>query len=77
MQFALADYGLALDDATVSISCTPNPANCLTRQGFVTVSVSTAVSLPLIPPVLQLTLPLAVPLGATATQQVSRFWGSG
>ena len=77
VQFTLADYGLALDDATVSISCTPNPANCLTRQGFVTVSVSTAVSLPLIPPVLQLTLPLAVPLGATATQQVSRFWGSG
>lgn len=77
IQFALADYGLDGDDATVSVSCSPNPAKCLTRQGFVTVSVTTTVALPLVPPILTLNVPLAIPLSATATQQVSRFWGSG
>jgi hypothetical protein len=35
------------------------------------------VPLPLVPPVLQGAFPLEVPLHAEATQQVSRFWGSG
>jgi hypothetical protein len=76
IEFALADYGLEPDDFAVVISCSPNPSACLTRQGFVTVSVTTSVSLPLVPDVLDLNQPLSVPLSATATQQVSRFWGS-
>jgi Flp pilus assembly protein TadG len=77
IRFALEDYGLDGDSASVSVSCSPNPAKCLTRQGFVTVSVGVSVSLPLVPPVLDLHLPLAIPLSAAATQQVSRFWGAG
>lgn len=75
IEFALADYGLDTDTVTVSVSCSPNPANCLTRRGLVTIQVSTTVPLPLVPPVLDLDVPLSVAVNSTATQQVSRFWG--
>jgi hypothetical protein len=71
-----ADYGLDADDATVQISCRPTPSACLTRRGFVTVSVSARVPLPLIPPVLQLNVPAVIPVQSVATEQVSRFWGA-
>ena len=73
--FALADHGFALDAADVAVSCSANP--CLTRRGFVTVTVDMSVPLPLVPPVLGGAFPVAVPIHATATQQVSRFWGAG
>lgn len=73
--FALADYGVDSDDVTVSVSCTPEPDRCLTRRGFVTVTVQSRVPLPLVPSVLDLDGPLSVPLSGEATQQVSRFWG--
>ena len=76
VEFALADYGLDTDAVTVSVSCRPSPSQCLQRRGFVTVVVSTTVVLPLVPPVLDLDVPLSVPISSTATQQVSRFWGS-
>ncbi|MGV8884680.1 MAG: hypothetical protein ACOH1T_03705 [Microbacteriaceae bacterium] len=76
VEFGLADYGLDADDATIMISCEPEPSDCLTRRGFVTVVIGVSVPLPLVPPVLTMDVPLAVPLQATATQQVSRFWGS-
>jgi hypothetical protein len=72
----LADYGLDADDAAVRISCRPVPTACLTRRGFVTVSVSARVPLPLVPPVLQLNLPAVIPVQSVATEQVSRFWGA-
>jgi Flp pilus assembly protein TadG len=74
VEFALSDYGLDPDQVTVTISCTPHPSQCLTRRGFVTVTVSASVPLPLSPPALDMKAPLSVPLRATATQQVSRFW---
>jgi hypothetical protein len=74
--FALADYGLDTEDVTVAVSCSPAPERCLTRRGFVTVTVSGRVALPLVPSVLDLDVPLSVPLSAEATQQVSRFWGA-
>lgn len=76
IEFALADYGLDASEVSVVVSCSPNPANCLHRRGLVTVTVTTRVALPLVPPILNLDVPLSVPLTATATQQVSRFWGS-
>jgi len=77
IEFALADYGIDSTSASVSIECTPEPAECLTRRGFVTVAVEVLIPLPLTSPALTIDAPLAVPLSATATQQVSRFWGSG
>ena len=75
IEFALADYGLESSAATVAISCRPEPSDCLARQGFVTVEVEVSVALPLTPPALSVDAPLAIPLSATATQQVSRFRG--
>ena len=77
IEFALADYGLDADAVVVAVTCSPNPGNCLTRRGFVTIRVSTSVALPLVPPILDLDIPLSIPVDSSATQQVSRFWGSG
>lgn len=76
IEVALADFGLSPDGVVVSVSCAPEPARCLTRRGFVTIHVSTSVPLPLVPPILDLDVPLSVAVNATATQQVSRFWGA-
>ena len=76
IEFALADYGLDADSVSVTVTCSPNPASCLTRRGFVTIHVSTTISLPLVPPILELDVPLSIPVESTATQQVSRFWGA-
>ena len=76
IQVTLADYGLDARDAKVAVSCRPNPADCLTRRGYVTVTITTTVPLPLMPPVLQLHLPAGIPVQSVATEQVSRFWGS-
>lgn len=77
VEFALADHGVDPASADISVSCAPSRSACLTRQGFVTVTVGFSVPLPLVPAVLTGDFPLAIPLSATATQQVSRFWGSG
>lgn len=77
VEFALADHGIDPDSATVAVTCAPDPSNCLSRRGLVTVTVSLSAALPLVPPVLVGDFPVAVPLSATSTQQVSRFWGSG
>ena len=76
LELALADHGVTAEDVELSISCRPNPADCLTRRGWVTVEVNTRVPLPLVPDALDLRTPLAVPIDAAATQQVSRFWGA-
>jgi hypothetical protein len=77
VDFALRDFGLGTVRSTVKITCSPEPAACLTRRGFVTVTVNASVPLPLVPNVLALNAPLAVPISATSTEQVSRFWGAG
>lgn len=73
VQFALADHGLESAVSSVRIVCAPDPSQCLTRLGTVTVHVSVDVPMPLVPQSLSVTAPLAVPMEARATQQVSRF----
>ncbi len=72
----LADYGLDADDAQVVITCRPNPADCLTRRGYVTVTITMVAPLPFFPAVLDADIPPGVPIDAVATEQVSRFAGS-
>lgn len=72
----LADYGLDVGDARVVITCRPNPADCLTRRGFVTVTITMVAPLPLFPAALEADIPLGVPIDSVATEQVSRFAGS-
>lgn len=76
IEVTLADYGVGAAGASVAISCRPQPSACLTRRGFVTFTITVVVPLPLAPPVLDLGLPSGLPVSATATEQVSRFWGS-
>lgn len=72
----LADYGLDAADAQITITCRPNPADCLTRRGFVTVTITTLAPLPFFPAVLEADIPPGVPIDSVATEQVSRFAGS-
>jgi hypothetical protein len=72
----LSDYGLDAARAQVRISCRPRPSACLTRRGYVTVTIGLTVPLPLSPSFLDTGLPAGIPVSATATEQVSRFWGS-
>jgi hypothetical protein len=76
VDFALDDFGFEAANRVVKITCRPNPAVCLTRRGFVTVTVTASVPLPLVPNILSLKEPFAVPMSATSTEQVSRFWGA-
>lgn len=76
IEVALADYGLDAGTATVRVACRPRPSACLTRQGFVTVTVRVVAPLPLAPAAVDPGLPGGLPVEATATEQVSRFWGA-
>lgn len=77
IMFALADHSVTADSSRVSVVCAPAPQNCLTRRGFVTITLELTVPLPLAPAFLGDAFPLTIPLAATATQQVSRFAGAG
>lgn len=77
LELALADQGVEVSSTSISIACAPRPDACHTRRGWVTVTVVAQVPLPLVPPVFDLRVPLALPIEAAATQQVSRFWGAG
>jgi len=76
LNLALADHGVDPSTVRLSIACTPDPSQCHTRRGWVRIEVGVSVPLPLVPPVFDLRVPLAVPVEASATQQVSRFWGA-
>lgn len=70
----LADYGVDPSTVAVRVECRPVAGRCLTRRGFVTVTVAARVALPLVPPAVAVALPASVPVSAEATEQVSRFW---
>jgi hypothetical protein len=74
VEFGLADSGIAAADAQVLITCVGPSSACLSRRTAVTVTVSVDVPLPLVPDILSLRNAAAVPLRASATQTVSRFW---
>jgi Flp pilus assembly protein TadG len=73
VEFGLADYGIDAADADVRIDC-ESSRDCLARQNTVTVTVDVLVPLPLVPDVLSLRNLASVPVQASATQTVSRFW---
>jgi Flp pilus assembly protein TadG len=77
VEFSLADYGIGAGGADVQIDCDDATTECLSRQAHVTVTVHISVGLPLVPDVLALQRAVSIPLQASATQTVSRFWGTG
>lgn len=70
------EYGLDPGALDVRIVCVPSSGPCPQPGATLTVTVSTRVSLPLAPPMLDLDRVLSVPVEATASQKVSRFWGA-
>ncbi|PXA70705.1 hypothetical protein [Cryobacterium arcticum] len=72
----LADYGIDVTAAEVSIRCAGS-AECLARRSVVTVTVRVAVDLPFVPAVLTQSHRGSIPLEGSATQTVSRFWHEG
>ena len=76
VDFALTDAGLDPGAADIDVHCSPRPEVCLTRNGEVTVAVRVVVPLPMVPAALDVAAPIGVPLEASATQKVSRFWGA-
>lgn len=77
VELALADHGLELAAASVTVTCQPRPDQCVSRLGTVTVTVGVRAALPFVPQVLSIDAGVAVPVQASATQQVSRFAGAG
>ncbi|MFP7760890.1 hypothetical protein [Marisediminicola sp. LYQ134] len=76
VEFALADHGVDPAGSTVVVRCEPDPSACLSRESAVTVEVTVVVPLPLVPAALDVRAPLRVPLAASATHTVSRFWAA-
>lgn len=77
VEFSLADYGISAGGAQLQIDCEASATGCLTRKAHVTVTVRITMALPLVPDVLSLRDAVSIPLQASATQTVSRFWGAG
>lgn len=71
------EYGMDAARVEVSVSCTPSVAECPSAGATVIVTVSTFVSLPLVPPIFGLDTAASIPLQAAAAQKVSRLWGTG
>ncbi|MBA8817365.1 hypothetical protein FHX48_002464 [Microbacterium halimionae] len=72
---ALADeYSINPTRLEVRVECTPSGATCPTAGATITVTVTAGAALPLIPPIFGLDRAASVPVEATSTQKVSRFW---
>lgn len=67
------EYGIDPGAMAVELACAPAGGECPRAGVTLTVTVSTSVPLPLAPPVVG-GAPPSVPVTATATQKVSRFW---
>ncbi len=72
LELALDDHGVNAE-TRISITCSPDPNDCLARRSWVTVTIDARVPLPLVPSILDVRAPGAVPIEASATQRVSRF----
>ena len=68
------EYGL--DDVDVDIACRPAGVSCPAAGATLIVTVRSAVTLPLVPPVLGLDQIASIPVEGSAAQKVSRFWGA-
>lgn len=69
------EYGLAAGEVDLRLHCRPAGPTCPAAGATVTVTLSSRVALPLVPPVLGWDRAAAIPIEASASQRVSRFWG--
>lgn len=76
LQSIVAEYGLDADAVHVEVTCAGG-APCPEAGALLTVTVTTSVALPLVPPLLGLDQLARVPVQAASVQKVSRTWGTG
>lgn len=69
------EYGMSADSIAFDLTCVPAAASCPTPGATVIVTVSTRVSLPLVPPLFGLDRVAMIPIEASSAQKVSRLWG--
>ena len=72
----VSEYGLDPSAVEVVVSCAPATGPCPDAGALLSVTVTTSVTLPLVPAVLGLDQHARVPVEATSVQKVSRFWGT-
>lgn len=68
------EYGMNPETVRVDVSCRPAVVRCPAAGATVIVTVSTNVSLPLVPPLFGLERAAAIPVEASAAQKMSRLW---
>lgn len=76
MATVVEEYGLDPGAVDIAVRCTGSSA-CPAAGATVVVTVTTSVSLPLVPPALSLDRLASIPVEASAAQKVSRFWSDG
>ncbi|MEV8266205.1 TadE family protein [Microbacterium sp. NPDC076911] len=69
-------YGMEPDRVEFAMECRPVEAACPSAGATVIVTLTTTVTLPLMPSVLGIDGIATVPVAATAAQKMSRFWGT-
>ena len=72
----VAEYGLDRSAIDLAIACRPASTPCPEAGATMVVTVRTAVTLPLVPPVLGLDQLARIPIEASSAQKVSRLWGT-
>jgi len=70
-------YGLDHDATEVSMSCAPDGIDCPSAGAVVTITVTTRVTLPLMPALFGGDDAASVGVEGTAVQKISRLWGTG
>lgn len=70
-------YGLDGDATEVSMSCMPAGVDCPSAGAVVTITVTTRVTLPLIPVLFGGDDAASVGVEGAAVQKISRLWGTG
>lgn len=70
-------YGIDPGSVDVRMECAPAGVECPSAGATVTITVSTSVSLPLVPTILGLDEAASIAVEGSAVQKVSRLWGSG
>ncbi|NYE19981.1 TadE family protein [Microbacterium immunditiarum] len=77
LESVTTEYGLDPSTVAVDVECSPAGGACPRAGAMLHVTISTRVSLPLVPPVLGLERIASIPIEASAVQKVSRTWGDG
>ncbi|MBB2974729.1 hypothetical protein FHX49_000270 [Microbacterium endophyticum] len=76
LQMLADEYAMDAAQIEISVDCAPSAFSCPEAGTTVTVTVRAGATLPLVPPIFGLDNATAIPIEASSTQKVSRFWNA-